>query len=203
MESRNAIRRWLSRVSYFLTCSTRWVADLKWVNIRFLMQLSYRKNNRDEKLWLQTKSIFQIGLFTNRPFLLAVGLSVLGQLAVIYVPLLQQVFQTEPLSAYGTFLCSWFSSQKKFRSKYVLFDCDYFCGRSFASGVDYVDRIHRIRDQKIDRKSDDKNAKKAMLKSRLSLTRLTTADGIFSLEKLECYSANRKNGEQSLILLAW
>uniref|UniRef100_A0A1Q3F825 Calcium-transporting ATPase n=3 Tax=Culex tarsalis TaxID=7177 RepID=A0A1Q3F825_CULTA len=47
----------------------------------------------------QTKSVFQIGLFTNRMFLLAVGFSLLGQLLVIYFPPLQMVFQTEALSA--------------------------------------------------------------------------------------------------------
>lgn len=49
----------------------------------------------------QTKSVFKIGLFSNRPFLLAVGLSVLGQLAVIYIPFLQSIFQTEFLSGTG------------------------------------------------------------------------------------------------------
>ncbi|CAH0773260.1 unnamed protein product [Bemisia tabaci] len=46
----------------------------------------------------QTKSIFTIGLFTNRAFLLAVSLSVIGQLLVIYFPPLQMIFQTESLS---------------------------------------------------------------------------------------------------------
>ncbi|ESO82696.1 hypothetical protein LOTGIDRAFT_211332 [Lottia gigantea] len=46
----------------------------------------------------QSKSIFQIGLFTNKVFLLAVGGSILGQLLVIYFPPLQLVFQTEALS---------------------------------------------------------------------------------------------------------
>lgn len=41
----------------------------------------------------------QIGLFTNRMFLLAVAFSLLGQLLVIYFPPLQMVFQTEALSA--------------------------------------------------------------------------------------------------------
>ncbi|XP_014783175.1 calcium-transporting ATPase type 2C member 1 isoform X2 [Octopus bimaculoides] len=45
----------------------------------------------------QTKSIFQIGLFTNRMFLIAVGGSLVGQLLVIYFPPLQAVFQTEAL----------------------------------------------------------------------------------------------------------
>ena len=47
----------------------------------------------------QTKSIFHIGFFTNRVFLLAVGGSLLGQFLVIYFPPLQAVFQTEALTA--------------------------------------------------------------------------------------------------------
>ncbi|XP_063712483.1 calcium-transporting ATPase type 2C member 1-like isoform X2 [Symsagittifera roscoffensis] len=45
----------------------------------------------------QTKSIFQIGFFNNKPFLLAVGLSLAGQFAVIYFPPAQRIFQTEAL----------------------------------------------------------------------------------------------------------
>ncbi|XP_048526584.1 calcium-transporting ATPase type 2C member 1 isoform X2 [Dendroctonus ponderosae] len=47
----------------------------------------------------QTKSVFQIGLFSNTFFLVAVGACVLGQLLVVYVPPLQGVFQTEALTA--------------------------------------------------------------------------------------------------------
>eukprot|EP00048_Salpingoeca_helianthica_P003063 m.63464 g.63464 ORF g.63464 m.63464 type:complete len:898 (+) comp12469_c2_seq1:249-2942(+) len=46
----------------------------------------------------QTKSIFTIGLTSNRAFLWAVGGSLLGQLGVIYFPPLQRVFQTEALA---------------------------------------------------------------------------------------------------------
>ncbi len=49
----------------------------------------------------QTKFIFEIGLFSNRFFVVAVFLSIIGQLAVIYLPPLQFVFQTEALSASG------------------------------------------------------------------------------------------------------
>lgn len=45
-----------------------------------------------------TKSIFTIGFTTNKPFLFAVGGSVLGQLLVVYAPPLQSIFQTEALS---------------------------------------------------------------------------------------------------------
>ena len=41
----------------------------------------------------------EIGLFTNRMFLYAVGGSLIGQLMVIYFPPLQSIFQTEALSA--------------------------------------------------------------------------------------------------------
>lgn len=45
-----------------------------------------------------TKSITQIGLFTNRFFLYACGGCLLGQVAVVYLPPLQAIFQTEALS---------------------------------------------------------------------------------------------------------
>ncbi|PFX20921.1 Calcium-transporting ATPase type 2C member 1 [Stylophora pistillata] len=45
----------------------------------------------------QVKSIFQIGFFTNRMFLYAVGGSLMGQMLVIYFPPLQAVFLTEAL----------------------------------------------------------------------------------------------------------
>ncbi|XP_003738153.1 calcium-transporting ATPase type 2C member 1 [Galendromus occidentalis] len=47
-----------------------------------------------------TKSVFSIGLLSNKAFILAVVFSLAGQMLVIYSPPLQYVFQTEPLSAY-------------------------------------------------------------------------------------------------------
>ncbi|XP_047567292.1 calcium-transporting ATPase type 2C member 2 [Lutra lutra] len=47
----------------------------------------------------QTKLIVEIGFLRNRMFLYSVLGSVLGQLAVIYIPPLQKVFQTENLGA--------------------------------------------------------------------------------------------------------
>lgn len=64
--------------------------------------LSWRPNlNIYSILLFQEKSIFQIGFFTNRMFLLAVGGSLIGQLLVIYFPPLQAVFQTESLYLTG------------------------------------------------------------------------------------------------------
>lgn len=51
----------------------------------------------------QIKSVFTIGLTSNKMFLFAVAFSVIGQMLVIYFPPLQMVFQTESLSAYDIF----------------------------------------------------------------------------------------------------
>ena len=45
-----------------------------------------------------TKSVFQIGLMTNKPFIFSVTGSLVAQLLVIYWPPLQRIFVTEPLS---------------------------------------------------------------------------------------------------------
>ncbi|CAG8489855.1 15295_t:CDS:10, partial [Racocetra persica] len=45
----------------------------------------------------EKKSIFKLGIFSNKMFNLAVAFSLLGQLLVIYLPFFQAVFQTEPL----------------------------------------------------------------------------------------------------------
>ena len=46
----------------------------------------------------ERKSVFSLGWFSNKMFLLAVGGSIIGQLIVIYVPFFQSVFQTEALA---------------------------------------------------------------------------------------------------------
>lgn len=46
----------------------------------------------------QTKSVLQIGFFSNRTFLLSVAGSLIAQMLVIYWHPLQKVFVTEPLS---------------------------------------------------------------------------------------------------------
>lgn len=44
-------------------------------------------------------SLFEIGLGTNRPLILAIVITILAQLAVIYVPAMNVVFKTQPLTA--------------------------------------------------------------------------------------------------------
>ncbi len=46
----------------------------------------------------QTKSVFSIGLFKNKPFLISVTGSLICQMLVIYLPQLQKIFVTESLS---------------------------------------------------------------------------------------------------------
>ncbi|RWS28088.1 Calcium-transporting ATPase type 2C member 1-like protein [Leptotrombidium deliense] len=52
----------------------------------------------------QVKSVFTIGLFSNKPFLFAVFGSIIGQLLVIYAPPLQRIFVTEALTIYDLLL---------------------------------------------------------------------------------------------------
>lgn len=58
----------------------------------------------------QSKSIFNIGFLSNRTFLVAVGLSLVGQLLVIYFPPLQSVFHTEALTLYDLVSIAVFTS---------------------------------------------------------------------------------------------
>jgi len=58
----------------------------------------------------QEKLISEIGFFSNRVFCVAVALSILGQLAVIYLPPLQYIFQTEALALEDLLLLTGLSS---------------------------------------------------------------------------------------------
>lgn len=50
-------------------------------------------------------SILSVGLTSNRPLLLAITVTVLAQLAVIYAPALNRIFGTQPLSAADLAVC--------------------------------------------------------------------------------------------------
>ena len=58
----------------------------------------------------ETASLFTIGLFSNLPMLGAVVLTVLLQMAVIYVPALNSVFHTQPLPMFDLAVCLLLSS---------------------------------------------------------------------------------------------
>jgi len=53
----------------------------------------------------ECESLFSIGVWSNRPLLGAVLLTVGLQLAVIYVPGLQQIFRTAALTPYELLAC--------------------------------------------------------------------------------------------------
>jgi Ca2+-transporting ATPase len=59
-----------------------------------LSQLGHAMAIRSER-----ESLFTQGLLSNKPLLGAVALTVLLQMAVVYVPALNRLFHTEPLSA--------------------------------------------------------------------------------------------------------
>ncbi|HVB85205.1 MAG TPA: cation-translocating P-type ATPase [Candidatus Dormibacteraeota bacterium] len=64
-----------------------------------LSQMAHVMAIRSERI-----SIFRIGMLTNKPLLAAVLLTVILQLGLIYVPFLQNIFNTRPLSAADLFL---------------------------------------------------------------------------------------------------
>ncbi|KAM8776648.1 calcium-transporting ATPase type 2C member 2 isoform 2-T2 [Rhynchonycteris naso] len=77
----------------------------------------------------QTKLIFEIGFLRNHMFLYSVLGSILGQLAVIYIPPLQKVFQTENLSALDLLLLTGLASSVFILSE-LLKLCEKFCSRA-------------------------------------------------------------------------
>jgi Ca2+-transporting ATPase len=48
----------------------------------------------------ERESLFKIGLFSNKPLLGALFLTVILQLMLIYVPFFNTIFKTQPLSIY-------------------------------------------------------------------------------------------------------
>jgi len=93
---------WVGLLMAFLSLGTGywyWHAhDAKWQTMLFttltLSQMAHILAIRSER-----SSLFRIGLFSNKPLLGAITLTVLLQIALIYMPLLQKVFQTIALSA--------------------------------------------------------------------------------------------------------
>uniref|UniRef100_A0A8D1M408 Calcium-transporting ATPase n=1 Tax=Sus scrofa TaxID=9823 RepID=A0A8D1M408_PIG len=77
----------------------------------------------------QTKLICEIGFLRNRTFLYSVLGSILGQLAVIYLPPLQKVFQTENLGALDLLLLTGLASSV-FAVSELLKLCERLCSRA-------------------------------------------------------------------------
>jgi Ca2+-transporting ATPase len=72
--------------------------DPAWQSVLFtaliFAQLGLALEVRSER-----RSVFSIGWFTNKPMLVAVGIGVAAQMAILYVPFLQRIFGTEGLDA--------------------------------------------------------------------------------------------------------
>ncbi|XP_042527391.1 calcium-transporting ATPase type 2C member 2 [Dipodomys spectabilis] len=81
----------------------------------------------------QTKLIFELGFLRNRMFLYSVLGSILGQLAVIYVPPLQKVFQTEGLGALDLLLLTGLASSVFIFSE-LLKLCERHSAQEFGAG---------------------------------------------------------------------
>ncbi len=80
------------------------IADAHWQTMVFtvlcLAQMGNVLATRSE-----TESLFSLGLFTNRPLLAAVAISIGLQLATVYLPFLNPVFRTQPLSFSELAIC--------------------------------------------------------------------------------------------------
>ena len=85
------------------------IGDAHWQTMVFtvlcLTQLGHVLAIRSER-----ESLFKIGLLSNKPLLGAVLLSFSFQLATIYLPFLNQIFKTQPLSLSELILCLILSS---------------------------------------------------------------------------------------------
>ena len=72
--------------------------DAHWQTMVFtvlcLTQLGHVLAIRSER-----QSLFKMGLFSNKPLLGAVVLTFLLQMAIIYIPAMNRIFKTEPLTA--------------------------------------------------------------------------------------------------------
>jgi len=74
------------------------VGDSHWQTMVFtvlcILQLGHVMAIRSEKL-----SLFQQGVLSNKPLLLTVAVTICAQLATVYIPALNPVFKTQPLTA--------------------------------------------------------------------------------------------------------
>ncbi len=85
------------------------MGEIHWQTMVFtilcLSQMGHSLAIRSEK-----KSLFTQGLFSNKPLLGAVLLTFVLQLSTIYIPFLNQIFKTQPLSINELLLCIGLSS---------------------------------------------------------------------------------------------
>ncbi|XP_019490363.1 PREDICTED: calcium-transporting ATPase type 2C member 2 [Hipposideros armiger] len=86
----------------------------------------------------QVRLIFEIGFLRNHMFLYSVLGSILGQLAVIYIPPLQKIFQTENLGVLDLLLLTGLASSVFILSE-LLKLCEKFCARAKKTQTHHED----------------------------------------------------------------
>lgn len=85
-----------------------------------------------------SKSVVEIGIFSNKMLNWSVGGSMLGQLAVIYLPFLQKVFQTEALSLIDLAVLVAIASMVLVVEEARKAVCRYFCQPKTNVGSGYT-----------------------------------------------------------------
>ncbi|RUT05748.1 hypothetical protein DSM106972_037550 [Dulcicalothrix desertica PCC 7102] len=88
---------------YFKSGAANWQTML--LTVLTLSQMGNALATRAER-----ESLFKIGLFSNKPLLMAVALTLFMQLVIIYVPEFARIFSTTPLSATDLIVCLGLSS---------------------------------------------------------------------------------------------
>ena len=92
---------WVGIFIGILTIATQWFAiqasDKRWQTMVFTV-LCFSQLWHVMAIRSETRSLFKIGLLSNKPLLWAVLATVLLQLAVIYIPYLNTFFHTQPLT---------------------------------------------------------------------------------------------------------
>ena len=104
---------WVGIFIGLLTVGTQWFtlsnANTNWQTIVFTV-LCFSQLWHVMAIRSETESLFTMGLFSNKPLLLAIFATILLQLAVIYIPYLNTFFHTRPLTAMELLLAAGISS---------------------------------------------------------------------------------------------
>jgi P-type Ca2+ transporter type 2C len=92
---------WVGILMGILNLATQWFAmketDMHWQTMIFTT-LCFSQLWHVMAIRSETRSLFKIGVMSNKPLLLALLITVLLQLAVIYIPALNVFFHTQPLT---------------------------------------------------------------------------------------------------------
>lgn len=90
---------WVGLLMGLVTIGTQYffIDNPRWQTMVFTV-LCFSQMGHVFAIRSETRSFFQQGPFSNKPLLGAVLLTFLGQMAIIYIPIFQPIFKTQPLS---------------------------------------------------------------------------------------------------------